>query len=83
LGVVGPPLHEQIDAAVFDQPKPEPLVEPQRGIAALDRKCAAAYPQRPPVIEAPRGSLAVADARCEADASTAARVFRRTMTTIP
>ena len=32
----GKPLHEQIHPPVVDLPKPEPLVEPQRGIEALD-----------------------------------------------
>jgi hypothetical protein len=36
LGVVFPPLHEQINPAIVDLPKPEPLVEPQRGIEAFD-----------------------------------------------
>jgi hypothetical protein len=37
LGVVAPPpFHEQIDAPIVDLPKPEPLVEPERGIEALD-----------------------------------------------
>ena len=30
------PLHEQIDPPIVDPPKPEPFVEPQRGIEAFD-----------------------------------------------
>jgi hypothetical protein len=32
----GPPLHEQINPATGDRSKPEPLVEPERGIEAFD-----------------------------------------------
>jgi hypothetical protein len=49
-----PPFHEQINPAIGDRSEPEALVEPERGIEALDVDT---QPACPPVARSAKGEL--------------------------